>query len=117
MQYDTIQIAIRVLKYLFKYYLFIYIKSNLIDYRCSSPLSPDRHFTELTFSQTTQSSKQTLRYPSNSFKLRVYPSIVAENTDHTIDMGAIDELGLKPGVITGDDVLHVIFLQSELLMD
>jgi hypothetical protein len=22
-------------------------------------------------------------------------------------MGAIDELGLKPGVITGDDVLHV----------
>jgi hypothetical protein len=25
-------------------------------------------------------------------------------------MGAIDELGLKPGVIYGDDVLHVLFL-------
>jgi hypothetical protein len=29
-------------------------------------------------------------------------------------MGAINELGLKPGVITGDDVLHVLPLCSVL---
>jgi hypothetical protein len=39
------------------------------------------------------------------------------NADNTIEMGAMEELGLKPGVITGDDVLHVLFLQSELLMN
>lgn len=28
-------------------------------------------------------------------------------------MGAMQELGLKPGVITGDDVLHVVFPLSD----
>jgi hypothetical protein len=28
-------------------------------------------------------------------------------------MGAMQELGLKPGVITGDDVLHVVLPLSD----
>jgi hypothetical protein len=31
-----------------------------------------------------------------------------DGADEIVDMGAIEELGLKPGVIYGDDVLHVI---------
>ena len=81
------------------------------------PLSPDRHFNKQTFFSTTQSPLTNLYTSLNFIKLRVYPSIVSVKTNNTTDMGAIDELGLKPGVITGDDVLHVLFLQSELLIN
>jgi len=40
-----------------------------------------------------------------------------KGADFVLDMGLIDELGLKPGVITGDDVLHVLLPPTELLND
>jgi hypothetical protein len=44
---------------------------------------------------------------------RVLPSIGHVKAENTRDMGATEELGLKPGVITGDDVLHVTFPKSD----
>jgi hypothetical protein len=31
-----------------------------------------------------------------------------DDADDVLEMGALEELGLKPGVIYGDDVLHVL---------